>query len=365
MRIRDGSVLMLGFLAPLVLAFIFYFVFGGAFSGQLDLSVGTVDLDQSEISTGLLSALDALESEGVAQLSEYDDVASAEAAIEEGEVGGVIVFADGFGSTVQGGGRPQLEVVADASSPNAGAVVESIANGLMRSVDSTRLLAAASSQSGPPLLELSGGAVLSEAATDTETLSAGSFMMAGQAAFFVFFTVSFGVNGLLEERRQGTLPRILAGPVPGWAVPVAKALVAALLGVGATLLLLFVSTFIMDTNFGSPVGVVLLVVSLVATGVALMGVVAAFASSPDTANNMQSIIAVVLGMLGGVWFSFGDSWLSNVTRLTPHHWFVTGLEASVSEGTWTAALPAIGFLWLFTAVVGAISVVLLRRREGI
>ena len=36
---------------------------------------------------------------------------------------------------------------------------------------------------------------------------------AGMATFFLFFSVQFGVLGLLQERRQGTLPRLLAAPV--------------------------------------------------------------------------------------------------------------------------------------------------------
>ena len=69
-------------------------------------------------------------------------------------------------------------------------------------------------------------------------------------------------------------------------------------------------------------------------------------------------------MLGGVFFQLGsgDDFLSKLTLITPHAWFMSGL-ADLSDGApWTAALPAVGAILLFAVVTGAISWVFIRRR---
>ncbi len=60
------------------------------------------------------------------------------------------------------------------------------------------------------------------------------------ATFFLFFSVQFGVLGLLQERREGTLPRLLAAPLAPWQVLVSKLLVSLVIGlVSMTFLALF------------------------------------------------------------------------------------------------------------------------------
>ena len=51
-----------------------------------------------------------------------------------------------------------------------------------------------------------------------------SYLAAGMAVFFLFFIVQYGVTGLLEERQQGTLPRLMAAPIPVAAIHVGKAM---------------------------------------------------------------------------------------------------------------------------------------------
>ena len=50
-------------------------------------------------------------------------------------------------------------------------------------------------------------------ADDASELDAATFYAAGMAVFFLFFTVQFGVSSILDERRDGTLARMLVAPV--------------------------------------------------------------------------------------------------------------------------------------------------------
>jgi ABC-2 type transport system permease protein len=95
-----------------------------------------------------------------------------------------------------------------------------------------------------------------------------------------------------------------------------------------------------------------------------MGLVAAVAKTPEGAGNLGSIIAVVLGMLGGTFFPIGSTggFLANLTLLTPHAWFLRGLTELTADSPWTAALPAAGAIMVFALVTGGLAWIMLRKR---
>ncbi len=88
------------------------------------------------------------------------------------------------------------------------------------------------------------------------------------------------------------------------------------------------------------------------------------AKTPEAAGNIGSIIAVILGMLGGVFFQIGsgDDLLSNLTFITPHAWFMRGLGDLAGGAPWTEALPSVGAMLVFASVTGAAGWVLVNRR---
>jgi ABC-2 type transport system permease protein len=184
------------------------------------------------------------------------------------------------------------------------------------------------------------------------------------AVFFLFFTVQYGVIGLLEEQRDGTLARLLAAPIRRTSVITAKALLSYWLGIISLGVLIVATHFLMGAIWGPPLGVILLVLAGVFSAVAIMGLVGSLAKTPEGAGNLAAIVAVILGMLGGTFFQVGqgDDLLSKLTYLTPHAWFLRGL-ASISGGAeWTAALPSVAALLIFGVVTGSIAWVALRRR---
>jgi ABC-2 type transport system permease protein len=199
---------------------------------------------------------------------------------------------------------------------------------------------------------------------DTRQLDASTYFASGLAVFFLFFTVNFGVTGLLEEERDGTLARLMASPIPRFSVIAGKAIVSFALGLVSMFILIVATTLLMDANWGAPLGVALLVVASVLAAIGIMGLVASAAKTPEGAANLGSIMAVVLGMLGGTFFPIaaGGDLLASLTYVTPHAWFLRGL-AELSDGApWTAVLPSVLSILLFAVVTGTLAYVLLRRR---
>jgi ABC-2 type transport system permease protein len=93
-----------------------------------------------------------------------------------------------------------------------------------------------------------------------------------------------------------------------------------------------------------------------------MGIVGAFAKTAEQASVFSSIIAVVLGFLGGTFFPVGQSGglLAQLRFITPHAWFMQGL-GDLSGGNVADVLPAVLALLVFGAVCGTLAVFGVRR----
>src|SRR5690606_41784683 len=75
---------------------------------------------------------------------------------------------------------------------------------------------------------------------------------------------------------------------------------------------------------------------------------------PEGAENLASITAVILGMLGGVFFpieSAGGA-LAAASVITPHYWFLRGLGDLAGGAPWTNAFPAAAVLIGMAVVLG-------------
>ncbi|HSI94206.1 MAG TPA: hypothetical protein VK925_11955, partial [Jiangellaceae bacterium] len=128
------------------------------------------------------------------------------------------------------------------------------------------------------------------------------------------------------------------------------------LGVLATMILLITATFLMGAEWGPWLGVLALVL-------AVMAIVAGIAKTAEGASAAQSIIAVGLALLGGSWFPIaGEGVLGQLTRLTPHFWFLDGLENLAGATSWTIVGPSVAALAVIAVVAGVPAAVLLRRR---
>ena len=178
--------------------------------------------------------------------------------------------------------------------------------------------------------------------------------MASMAVFFLFFTVQFGVAGLLEERRLGTWDRLISSGVSKGTITAGKALVSFVLGLVSMAVLMLGATIGLGASWGDPAAVAALVVMGVLAATAVMSLVAAFANTVEGAGNVQSIIAVLLGMLGGTFVPIaGDGILAKLSLLTPHAWFMRGLNDLAGGGSIDLVVPSLLAIGTFAVVVGA------------
>ena len=159
---------------------------------------------------------------------------------------------------------------------------------------------------------------LSEARTENRVASSRTYYGASMAVLFVFFAAQFGVVSLLAERRNGTLARMLASPIPPWSILAGKLLVSIVLAVVSMSIIVAGTTLLLGARWGDPLAVAALVVSvsLAASGIALL--VVGLVRTEDQASGLMAIIAMTLAVLGGSFFQMSQAPEGLATRRRGH-----------------------------------------------
>ena len=378
LRMRDRSVFIIGIAAPAMLALIFSSVFGDILGpgDGFSTSYGLVDLDDSEPSRGLGQVLEQLGDTGQFNIIEYESTQDAEAGIEADAISSAFVIGSGFATDIIEGGAV-VEVVGDVDAPISTSIATAVAEGYADTVDRVALTVAASLAAGADPSSL--GAIAERAATtgvgaslgavdvEVRQMDAVTYVMAGMAVFFLFFTVQFGVASLLEEKRLGTWSRLMASPTSRGVVIAAKAFVSFVLGVVSMAVLMIGASIGLGARWGDPVAVALLVVLGVLAATGVMSLVSAFARTEEGAGNIQSIVAVTFGMLGGTFFPIvsDGGLISRLSLLTPHAWFLRGLNELAGGGGVERIIPSLVAIGGFALVTGAIALLAFQREGAI
>jgi ABC-2 type transport system permease protein len=363
LRVRDKSVFIVGLIAPLALAFIFNQVFGAAF-GEAGTFAPNLGIVRTE-ATSSAGTLEEITTQLGGTWNTFPDRAAAEEA--------VFVVPSDFDAELNRGNIGDIEVVGDVDESTATQIAAGIARGYTNSLQTTQVAIASAIASGanpgevvPAALERAGESLVTigEVTADVRQLDSNTATVAGMAMFFLLFTAQVGLLSLLEERRDGTLARMLSTPTRPAQILAAKSTVSIVLGIFSLTVLIFAGSFLMNAQWGDPLGVALIVVAGVLAAVGISAVTTGMAKTPEQAGNIQGIVATVLGLLGGAFFPIGQDGgiLARLTTITPHYWFMRGL-ADLADGRGaSAAFGSIGWL-LVIAVVTAFGASILIRRQ--
>lgn len=345
-RVRDRSVFIFALVVPIALMFVFNLLFSGLGSSDAlePIKVQVAAEPDDSIAQGLVDVFGSID--GLDVTATLVSLGSKDALSNEVESGAVtlgVVFPAGFADAVQQGGSPQVELIVPGDGGLEPGVAASIASGYVDRVATASRAASVAGSAGvaPEDLQKVAQAVAATAPTLTaeegapsdQQLSPGGYLVAGQAALFMFFTVGFGVVTYVYEREQGTLPRLMSMPIPPRSIIVAKVLVSFILGVVATAVLLGVGVLFFGVGFGNvvPVGVIVVAAVLAATSLVLL--VTRVARTAEQAQAATAMVGILLGVLGGSFFPIsGSGLLAKVSDLTPTAAFIRGLGITNGGG---------------------------------
>ncbi len=344
-KIGDRSALFLAILAPLGLAFLFSLMIPS--QEGFHTAYVVVDLDGGPIARGLREGpIQGLADADVATITIADSEAAARAQVEAGDVDAAIIIPAGFSDAIQAGESAQLLVIGGPATLSV-EIARSVLAGFGSEVTAVQVgvraaLGATGSAPEPSLLArlaqdalaIPAPIVVSADATAERQASGTTYYGASMAVLFVFFAAQFGVVGLLAERRTGTLARMLASPVGPSAILFGKVLVSLVLAIVSMSVMVTATTLFLGASWGNPLAVagLVLAMAIAATGIATL--VVGFARTEEQAGGAIAIVALTLAVLGGSFFPLSQApeGLASLSLLTPHAWFIRGINDLAAGG---------------------------------
>jgi ABC-2 type transport system permease protein len=366
-RLRDRSALLVAIVVPLVLASIFGLIFHNAIAGHVSFKFGLVDQDHGPAAQAFESALlSPLERRRLINVKYEPTLAAGKNDADKNNVSATFVIPAGFSDAVGHGRGATVRVLGNVDSAIGAQVAQSIAQSFADATDTARIVVAASGGgaiNNQLVAALPSPISIADITTKSRQMDAGTFYAAGMAIFFLFFTVQFGITSLLEERRDGTLARMLVAPIHRNAVLVGKLLTSLVLGFVSMVVLALATHFLLSAHWGNVLGVLILIGSGVLAATAVMTLVATLARTPDQAQSWQTMVALVLGMLGDSFFPVAQAGglLAALSLVTPQAWFMRGLENMTGGAGAGAVLGPVAAILAFAAVTGAIAFARLGR----
>ena len=370
-RLRDRSALVLGFIAPLVVAWLVSAAFGSVSSFHME--VGVVDRDRGEVAAAFQMFLRSPELSGLLTVTAVATEAEARAQVEDGALSAAYVLPDGFSAAVTSGSGLPVTVLGSVDASVAARVARSLASSYTAQIEAVRLSVATAVDAGAPHTQASELATAAAALRPPETLMPQSsslrpldtisYYAPAMGIFFMLFAIGFGSRGFFLERSGGTMERLVAAPISPGTVILGKSLATFVYGVASLGTVALVTTLVFDAYWGPPLAVAALVVALGLTLVGLTALVIAVARTERQAEGLSSMLTFGLVLLGGnfIFISAAPPLLRTLSLLTPNGWALRAFTDLAGGADWTAVVTPVLVL-LGVALVTSAAAVALRRR---
>lgn len=356
---------------PLALTMLFGSAYAG--SGEKPMQVLFVDEDGTAYSRRVGTLVDSEESLETSAVTR----AQAETLIAGGDASVAIVVPDGFERDLKGSGAT-IEVLRDPASESSFAVlsvVQGVAMRMSGDAETARIVtqmvpggAAGSFDSvfdktdgkwepRPPIYAQGETVVASDVRGDSVLADGSTLSSIGFTVWFILFMTFGSAGGILEEREQGTLRRLLVAPVSRGTIMAGKIVGIVLAACVQALILVGVGALAFGVPWGRDPGAVALVLgSYVLAGTGLAVMVSALVRSRDQLSGLSPLVSTGLAMLGGcLWpIEVVSPLMQTVAKFTPTGWAVMGLTDIVArnQGIGTALLPAAVLLGIAALTLG-------------
>lgn len=393
-----NPVVIIGLLfIPVLFTLIFGAVFGGSGETKLPrIRVLSVDLDNSIVSQLVLSAMTQGELNEMIQLEPMDEEEEALRRLERGKASALLVIPENFGTDVWEGRKAELLVYKNPSEQFLPKIVEEILDsttllfsallsvfsnelGIMRqfsgfedltdqavsmmSVSIKDRIDGVSKYVFPPVIDLKQTTLETEEEGTRGTMSVQSYILPAIAIMILLFIVNIVFEDLLRERDSGTLLRMTASPMTIREFIWSKMVTAALLGMFCTLFLIGLGALIFKVKWGSPISIVLTVISLNILIAGFISMFYAFIRTERQAGAVISSVIMVMSLLGGSMVpveQFPAS-LQILSNFTVNHWGLQAFLKSQSGEPLQSILPILGGMALAGVLLSLISSQLLQN----
>lgn len=372
-RIRDRSALLFAVVTPLGLALAFAFLIPNDFK-DFHTRFVIVDLDGGPSAVHLADeAFASIADAGIADVARASSEAEARAILEAGDAGAVVVIPAGFSDAITSGTPTEVRLLG-GEFPASFEVARSVVTRFAAEAGAAQLLVATATGTGDPSLvrdalgTLSAPAPIGIIDAEPPARQAGraTFYAAAMAIMFVFFATQYGALAIHADRQTGTLARHLAAPLSPGTILLGATLASMALGLLSMVVLVAGSTLLAHVSWGPVPLVTLLLFAGVFAASGISMLVSTIARTPQQAGILNSIVALSLGSIGGVFLPLSQAPQSIVvlSQITPHAWFLRAVDTLADPAAGVADIaPSLAVLLAMGTITGGIGLV--RSRKGL
>jgi ABC-2 type transport system permease protein len=370
-RIRDRSAIILGVVAPLVIAALMSLAFKG--TETIHLTLGVVDSDHGPAAAGLVEALHGPGLKDLVTVVSETSPHAASDAVQTGRAGAAMAIPAGFSASIGGSHPLPLTTLTNVNNTLAAEITSSIAQSFVAQINADRLSVAtavaggeapASASAALATAHLSLPVQAVQQAFGAKELKTISYYGPSMAIFFLLFTISFTSRSFFVDRDQGMLERMLVAPVHPLSVLLGKVLSAFVFGVVSLAIIVAVTTYAFGADWGNPLAAGLLSLAMVLAVTATTALVIGVAHTQRQAEGISSFVVFGLALLGGnfVFVSVTPPIMQRLALLTPNGWALRGYTdlATTGGGLAIVAVPIVAIL-VYTLVVAAAATALAPR----
>lgn len=373
-RLRDRTIYIQGFAAPILFAVVVGFAFAGGFNFKA--TIGVANQDASPLSRNLVDGMMSQSGADSPVRFVTVDPSAVDKQLSSAQIDAAIVLPAGFGDSVMSADPQPMTVVFDANKRITADVAASIAQRIAAQIDTGRLAIGAALKASPGAdsakvqqIVTSGQQVALPITVDitdvSDLYSPVAYFAPSMAILFLFFTIGAGARSLITERRDGTLQRVRAAPVTDATIILGKTSAVLVLGLASLLVIWAVTSIAFGARWGDPVAVVGVIVGIVLATTGISIFLTGVARTDAQAEGLTSMVAFVLALLGGNFLQPGSlpELLSRLSLLTPNGW---ALQAFTQIGAARAGLvdvlPAIAVMIGIGLVCGIVGLRMVRTK---
>ena len=362
--------LAFGVALPIALFALMYFAFGGETAFSANAYV--VDLDGGARSAEFVRRLDALD-EITVRSRTLDD---ARAELDRSAITMAVVIPAGFGAAMDGGGTASLRFMQRGNGGEAGQIVASIARGAAQDmaggVQSGRMAARAASAFGVAESETAAAVRTSLVRAQTQppvvvrtrrvgeggdSPTALDRLVPGMIVMFMLFTVSLGSQSVVDERRLGTLERLMTTRIGVGGLFFGKFLSGVLRALVQAALFLTLAFAVLRVGGVAEYANLFAFCALVAACASAVGLlISALARTRDQAAWAAVVFTMSMTIFGGTFFDVSEGALSTIAAFTITSYAVDSMSAMLAageslagQGTGAAVLAGVAIAALIAA----------------
>ena len=358
---RDSTALVLMLMAPFLLTLGMGAITGG-FSGSDNSGISNIPVvivngDKGVFGETLVDIFQSPDLDELLEPTPSDDLQTARALVDAGDIAAVIFIPEGFTASVIPGTDGsdinevvQIEFYENPTAPTSVGILRSIVDQFINQVEIGRVSAEVivtqliqegflshqqagqlGAQIGAEMAQIEGNAssikvITNQAEGEGIAFNILAYLAPGMAMMFLMYTVTYGAHSLMYENAMGTLPRMLVTPTLSEFILAGKMTGIFLTAIAQLLILIGGTSVLFRLQWGDPLGVLLLILAAAFSATGWGVFFAAILKTPGQISVTGSAVMLLFGLLGGSFFDLSmlPDWIRVVNKITPNAWAIDG-----------------------------------------